>query len=209
MQHGYNVLREADRQHMLDTTGASSLDDLLSFIPQQIRLKERLRLPEAMSEWALRSHLQELASRNETADTHSCFLGGGVYDHYIPEVVNTIANRRIHHCLHPLPAGNQPGLLRCLYDFQQIIGNLFEMPYVNCSVYDGATALAECAWMAISFKQNKRIIISESIWPQYRKVLDLYMANRDVEIVTIPSWKIAAKWTLHCWRRRCNNPQLQ
>lgn len=184
---GYNVLRDQDRASMLEKIGVASIEELLDFIPSSIRLQNSLDLPPAMSEWQLSRHLNELADRNETADSHECYLGGGVYDHYIPEVVNTIASRgEFLTAYTPYQPEISQGLLRVLYDFQQVVGRLFDMPVVNCSVYDGATALAESAWMAVSSSGVNRLLVADSIWPEHLEVLRVYMANRkvDIELIT-------------------------
>lgn len=183
---GYNVLREQDRKSMLDKVGVGSIEELLDFIPSGIRLQHSLDLPAAMSEWQLTRHLSELAAKNETADSHTCFLGGGVYDHYIPEVVNTIASRgEFLTAYTPYQPEISQGLLRVLFDFQEVVGRLFDMPVVNCSVYDGATALAESAWMAVSSSGVKRLLVASTIWPEHLEVLQVYMANRNVVIEVI------------------------
>lgn len=184
---GYNVLRESDREVMLERIGASSIDEMLDFIPDSLRLNRPLELPGPISEWELSRHIAQLAAQNETADTHACFLGGGVYDHYIPEVVNTIASRgEFLTAYTPYQPEISQGLLRVLHDFQRVVGNLFDVPVVNCSVYDGATALAESAWMAVSASGISRLLVAESIWPDYREVLEVYMQHRGVKIETIP-----------------------
>ncbi len=183
---GYNVLREPDRSVMLEKIGVDSIDQLLDFIPADLRLQKPLDLPDAMSEWQLARHLRELAAQNETSDSHVCFLGGGVYDHHVPEVVNYIASRgEFLTAYTPYQPEISQGLLRVLSDFQLVVGRLFDMPVVNCSVYDGATALAESAWMAISASGIHRLIVSDSIWEEHLAVLQVYMANRKVEIERI------------------------
>ena len=189
---GYNVLREQDRSHMLEKIGVDSIDQLLDFIPANLRLQGPLDLPAEMSEWQLTSHLSQLASQNETADSHACFLGGGVYDHHIPAVVNTVASRgEFLTAYTPYQPEISQGLLRVLSDFQLVVGRLFDIPVVNCSVYDGATALAESAWMAISATGVSRLIVSDTIWPEHLEVLRLYMANRKVEIEIIAHDKVS------------------
>ncbi|NOX98563.1 MAG: aminomethyl-transferring glycine dehydrogenase subunit GcvPA [Verrucomicrobia bacterium] len=183
---GYNVLREQDRSHMLDKIGVDSIDHLLDFIPTDLRLQNPLDLPDPMSEWQLTRHLKELAAQNENTDSHVCFLGGSVYDHHVPEVVNYIASRgEFLTAYTPYQPEISQGLLRVLSDFQLVVGRLFDIPVVNCSVYDGATALAESAWMAISASSIHRLIVSDNIWPEHLAVLQVYMANRKVEIELI------------------------
>lgn len=180
---GYNVLRDSDRSVMLERIGVESIEQLLDFIPRTIRLDRPLDLPQAMSEWELSRHLADLAGRNETADTHVCLLGGGAYNHFIPEVVNSIASRgEFLTAYTPYQTEISQGLLRVLFDFQQVAGRLFDMPVVNSSVYDGATALAESAWMAVSATGINRLIVADTIWPDHLEVLRVYMTNRAVAV---------------------------
>jgi len=180
---GYNVHPPADRDAMLAAIGVSSIDDLFSQIPRAVRLTRELALPGPMSEWELARHMRALASRNATTLTHLSFLGGGAYEHYIPAVVPAIVSRGEYLTAYtPYQPEMSQGLLRVLHDFQLVVGRLLGLPAVNCSVYDGATALAESAWMASEITRIRHVVVSELIWRDSRTVLDTYMDGRGVTV---------------------------
>jgi glycine dehydrogenase subunit 1 len=173
---------------MLECIGVSSISDLFSQIPDAIRLQRPLRLPPALSEWELQKRLRQHASKNATVLDCLSFLGAGAYEHYIPAVVPALASRgEFLTAYTPYQPEMSQGLLQVLFEFQNLMGGILGLPIVNCSVYDGATALAESAWMACSAKSLKRIVAAESIWPDWRAVLSTYMDGRGVEIISVPS----------------------
>jgi len=179
----YSPHRLQDIEEMLETIGVKTVDGLFDQIPETLRTRRPLDLPPPMTEWELSKHLHALASKNATTWTHLSLLGGGAYDHYIPAVVNAIASRgEFLTAYTPYQPEISQGLLRVLHDFQLLMGKLLGLPAVSSSVYDGATALAEGAWMACSIRKNRRIAVAETVWPQYRQVLETYMHGRHVEI---------------------------
>lgn len=184
---GYNVHTEEDRDQMLAAMGKSVIADIFTEVPEHLRVKGALDLPPAMSEWELERHLRELANKNTTTLDHLSFLGGGAYEHYVPATVDAIANRgEFLTAYTPYQPEMAQGILRFLYDFQTTVGKLLGLPAVNCSVYDGATALAESVWMTCRITGNHRIAVAEGLWPEYREVLEVYLKGREVELITIP-----------------------
>lgn len=180
---GYNVHRPEDREAMLAEIGVRSIDELFEQIPHSIRLNRDLAVPGPMTEWNLGSLIRSLACKNSTTRTHLSFLGGGAYHHFIPATVDTICNRgELLTAYTPYQPEMSQGLLQILFEYQQLISTLFGLPSVNCSLYDGATALAEGAWMACQIRNLRRIIVAKTIWPQYMEVLLNYMKGRGVEI---------------------------
>jgi len=185
---GYNVHCPADRARMLEAIGLGSIDGLFSQIPEDLRLKRLLDLPPPLSEWELEKHVRGLASQNSTTLTHLSLLGGGAYEHHVPAVVSEIASRgEFLTAYTPYQPEISQGLLRVLHDFQRLMGQLLGLPKANSSVYDGATALAEASWMACSIRQIPRIAVAETIWPEWRSVLETYMTGRGVSIQTVPA----------------------
>ncbi len=173
---------------MLEAIGLNTIEDLFSNIPASIRLDRPLKIPGPFSEWELERQFRELADSNATTSTHLSFLGGGAYEHYIPSVIPAIINRgEFITAYTPYQPEMSQGLLRVLHDFQVLVGQLLGLPAVNCSVYDGATAMAEMAWMACIIKDKRRVAVADSIWPDYRTVLGTYLKGRGVEIVEVPS----------------------
>jgi glycine dehydrogenase subunit 1 len=131
--------------------------------------------------------MRALASRNATTLTHLSFLGGGAYEHYIPAVVPAIASRGEYLTAYtPYQPEMSQGLLRVLHDFQIVIARLLGLPAVNCSVYDGATALAESAWMASEITRVRHVLVSELVWRDSRTVLETYMEGRGVAVTAVP-----------------------
>ena len=184
---GHNVHSAAERQAMLESIGASSIDDLFAQIPDSIRLQRPLQLPGPLSEWELERKMRGLAARNETTRTTLSFLGGGAYEHHLPAVLDALADRgEFLTAYTPYQPEMSQGLLRYLLDFQTMLGRLLGRKAVNCSVYDGATALAEAAWMACCHQNRNRIVVSEALWPDYLQVLETYMPGRGVEVVKVP-----------------------
>lgn len=185
---GYNVHTEADRSLMLKEMGLNSVEDLLGAIDPAIRLQRPLNLPTPLPEWTLRRKLESLAQQNATTATHSSYLGGGAYQHYIPETVRAIASRgEFLTAYTPYQPEMSQGILRVLYDFQQLIRRILGQPAVNCSVYDGSTAVAEASWMACLISKRNRLLVSASLWPQSLQVLKTYLRGRKVELVPVPA----------------------
>ena len=171
---------------MLSALGLSSIESLFELVPAEIRLDRPLDLPSARSPWQLEREFRELAQRNATTLDHLSYLGAGAYEHYIPATVPALAGRGEYLTAYtPYQPEMNQGLLRVLYDFQHMMARLLGLPSASSSVYDGATALAEAAWMACSIKGRHRLLIAETLWPEYRRVLEVYLRGREVEIRTV------------------------
>ncbi len=187
---GYNTHRPADRQAMLQAIGLSSMEALFNAIPAALKLNALLDLPPPLPEWELERHMQGLANKNLTTKTHRSFLGGGVYEHYIPAVVDAIAGRgEFLTSYTPYQPEISQGLLQALFEYQSALAVLTGLPVVNGSCYDGATALADAAWTCclISGQGTKaELLLSETLWPQYRQVVDTYMQGRGVVRHSVP-----------------------
>lgn len=180
---GYNVHTGSDIQDMLVTMGLSSIDQLFADVPAQVRLRRELDLPPALSEWELMRDVRDMAAQNSTTLTHSCFLGAGAYEHYIPAVIDAIVSRgEFLTAYTPYQPEMSQGLLQSLFEFQVLVGRLLGQDCVNCSVYDGATALAESCWMMCSASGRRRVVVAEALWMQYREVLVTYLEPRGVAV---------------------------
>lgn len=180
---GYNVHTAADREAMLGAMGLDSIERLFDDIPATVRLQRELDLPPVLSEWALLRDVRAMAGLNASTLTHGCFLGGGVYDHHIPAVVDAIASRgEFLTAYTPYQPEMSQGLLQALYEFQTLAGALLGLDRVNCSVYDGATALAEACWMMCSASGKRCVVVTQALWAHYQEVLTGYLAPRGVTI---------------------------
>lgn len=180
---GYNVHTDSDRQAMLEVMGLHSIEQLFADVPASVRLRRELDLPPALSEWELMRDVRAMAARNQSVLTHSSFLGGGAYEHYIPAVVDAIVSRgEFLTAYTPYQPEMSQGLLQALFEFQVLAGRLLGQECVNCSVYDGATALAESCWMMCSASGKRRVVVTQALWPEYREVLDTYLTPRGVAV---------------------------
>jgi glycine dehydrogenase subunit 1 len=185
---GYNVHSSSDRKLMLKEIGLYKIEDLFTYIPENLKLKSDLKLPGPINEWELKKKLLSLSQKNSTTQSHLCLLGEGVYEHYIPSVVDVISQRgEFLTSYTPYQPEMSQGLLQVLFEYQNMISKLSDLPSVNCSMYDGATAMAEAAWMACLIKDRKKILASVNLWPQYKDVLNTYMQGRGVEITWVGS----------------------
>ena len=174
-----------DRQAMLQSLGIEDTKELFEDIPEELLYKQRLDIPEALSEMEVGQHLGNLAKKNLSQCDLVSFLGGGCYDHYIPSPVNHILSRgEFFTAYTPYQAEISQGTLQSIYEFQTMICQLTGMDIANASMYDGATALAEGALMAAAVnKKRSNIVVSSAVNPLYLQVLSTYLSGRaDLEI---------------------------
>jgi glycine dehydrogenase subunit 1 len=182
------LLNNADDQKtMLQAIGVESIDDLFTMVPQELRLGRPLAVPPALGELELTSHLGELAAKNDPAGSGLCFLGGGSYDHFVPAVVDYVAARSEFVTSYtPYQPEVSQGNLQALFEYQSMIAQLTGMDYSNSSLYDGGSAAAEAVLMAMSVTRRPgRVLLARSVHPDYRQILATYLANLDVELVTL------------------------
>ncbi len=178
-----------DQREMLARIGVQSIEELFAPIPASIRLNRLLDIPPALTEIELSARIQELAGRNQSTSEAVCFLGGGAYDHFIPAVVDAIVSRSEYYTAYtPYQAEASQGSLQAFYEYQTLICQLTDMEVSNASLYEGGSAVAEAALMALNIREGRReILVAESVHPEYRQVLATYMANLGVTIVTLPT----------------------
>ncbi|MCC7349557.1 MAG: aminomethyl-transferring glycine dehydrogenase subunit GcvPA [Phycisphaerales bacterium] len=183
----YVQITTRQREEMLKAVGASGMDDLLKQVPDELRLDRPLDLPPGMDELTLRNHLSELAGQNKSAGQKTCFLGAGVYDHFIPTVVDHLAMKAEFLTAYtPYQAEASQGSLQAFFEFQTMVCQLTGMEVANASLYEGATALAEAALMALNVTGKREIIVSEGVHPQYRQVLRTYLSDLPAIYTEIP-----------------------
>lgn len=172
---------------MLEAIGAESIDELFAGIPDSLRLQRRLNLPDAMSELELSQHMRELAARNADASDVVCFLGGGSYDHFVPAVVDSLAARgEFYTSYTPYQAEVSQGNLQAMFEYQTLICQLTGMDVSNASLYDGGSAAVEAVLLGMSAtRRYHKVIAAGSVHPEYREILETYLANIDCELVTV------------------------
>src|SRR6185437_9064055 len=166
----YTPHTEADIAAMLKTIGAGSLDELLR-VPDAVALKDRLDVVPALPEYGIAKRFEHFAGKNSAAGLRS-FLGGGAYRHYAPPAIAALAMRgEFLTAYTPYQAEVSQGYLQAIYEWQTYICMLTGLDIANASVYDGATALAEAAIMALNANGRKKVLVSSAIHPNYRAVL--------------------------------------
>jgi glycine dehydrogenase subunit 1 len=185
----YILNTESDRKAMLEKIGVASVDALFRTIPEPFQLRRALSVPEALAEMELQQHMSELAAKNISADDAVCFLGGGSYDHFIPSVVDAISSRSEYYTAYtPYQAEASQGSLQAFFEYQTLICELTGLDVANASLYEGGSAVAESVLMAVSIDPDRsKVLIAESVHPEYRQSLVTYLANIPKEIVTLPT----------------------
>ena len=176
-----------DVQRMLASIGAASVEQLFDAIPESLRLARPLHIPAAMSELELTQHLGLLASKNIGADRATCFLGGGAYDHFIPAVVDHLASRgEFYTSYTPYQPEVSQGNLQAMFEYETLICQLTGMDVSNASLYDGASACVEAVMLAVStHPKRNRIVVLDTLHPEYREVLRTYLQWTEYELVTL------------------------
>jgi len=187
MKHRYLPMTETDKQAMLETIGVASVDDLFSDIPEQVRFKGEYNIKKAKSESALLKELTQLAGKNADLRSHTSFLGAGVYDHYIPVIVDHVISRSEFYTAYtPYQPEISQGELQAIFEFQTMICELTGMDVANSSMYDGGTALAEAAMLSAGHTRRKKILVSSAVHPESKEVLNTYAKGQQLEVVEIP-----------------------
>jgi glycine dehydrogenase subunit 1 len=185
----YTLNTADDVRAMLAGIGAGSIDELFSSIPPAYRLGRPLEIPAALSESELTGHLQALAARNQGPATAACFLGGGSYDHFIPAVVDAVAGRSEYYTAYtPYQAEASQGSLQAFFEFQTLICQLTGLDVANASLYEGGSAVAEAVFMAMgATNRHGKVLVAESVHPEYRQTLSTYLSHLEPEVVTLPT----------------------
>ncbi|OES44990.1 aminomethyl-transferring glycine dehydrogenase subunit GcvPA [Domibacillus iocasae] len=169
-----------DQKEMLSFLNMSSIDELFSDVPESIRLDVELAIPEAKPEPVLWKHMQRLAGQNVTANELPMFLGAGTYDHYIPSVVNHMISRSEFYTAYtPYQPEISQGELQAIFEFQTMVCELTGMDVANSSMYDGFTALAEAASLAVAHTKRSKVIVSKAVHPESRAILNTVAAGPD------------------------------
>ncbi|NOZ62045.1 MAG: aminomethyl-transferring glycine dehydrogenase subunit GcvPA [Calditrichaeota bacterium] len=177
---------DVDRKKMLERIGVKNFDELIKNIPDNLRFKGELDLPDPLSELELVKAMRQKAQSNRAATDAISFLGGGAYDHFIPSVVGHILSRSEFYTAYtPYQAEVSQGTLQAIYEFQSMIAELMGMEVANASMYDGGSALAEAALMAIAEKRKKKILVSRGIHPYYRQIIRTYCHGQKIDIQTV------------------------
>jgi glycine dehydrogenase subunit 1 len=172
---------------MLAVVGQDRVDDLFAAIPAKLRLGRPLAVPEGLSEQEVTAHLAALAAPNEHAGGSDWFLGAGCYAHFAPSAVDALVSRAEFTTSYtPYQAEISQGTLQAIFEWQTLCCSLTGLEVANASMYDGASATAEAALMAMRLTRRTKVAVSAGLHPHYREVLETYLSGLDAELVTIP-----------------------
>ena len=178
-----------DQAEMLDAIGVESIDQLFDCIPDDLQLGRPLEIPTALGELELTQQLSQMASMNMSTSNGTCFLGAGSYDHFVPAAVDTIASRgEFYTSYTPYQPEVSQGNLQAMFEYQSLICQLTGMDVSNASLYDGGTAAAEGVLMAMSVtKRHGKVVVLDSVHPDYRQILSTYFDSIGTELITVAS----------------------
>jgi glycine dehydrogenase subunit 1 len=183
----YVCLTDADREAMLETIGVASIDELFRDVPEGVRLDRPLDLGRPLTEQEIVQRLEELAGRNTPAGAETSFLGAGVYDHYVPAVVDAILERgEFLTAYTPYQPELSQGVLQALFEYQTVICELTGMDVSNASGYDGTTVAADACYIAKHATGRAKVVLAESLNPQVRQVVRTYAPGFGLEVVDVP-----------------------
>jgi glycine dehydrogenase subunit 1 len=184
----YTATTPEDRAAMLAAIGVGSIEELFARqVPESVRLRRALDLPAGLPEQDVYAHLRELAARNVSAEDELCFMGAGMYDHYVPALVDMLTGRS--EFLTPYtpyqPEVSQGGL-QVMFEYQTAICELTGLPVANASVYDGPSAVAFAGYMAKLHNGRGRFVVSAGLHPHTLQTLRTYAHGYGVEVVEVP-----------------------
>jgi glycine cleavage system P protein (glycine dehydrogenase) subunit 1 len=183
----YLSLTDRDREEMLGAIGVSSVDELFADVPEGVRLARELALEPALTEQELSRHLEELAARNVDASRELSFLGAGIYDHYVPAVVDAVLQRgEFLTAYTPYQAEMSQGVLQAIFEYQTAICELTGMDVSNASGYDGTTVAADACFVAKHVTGRSKVVVTEATNPQVRQVVKTYAPGFGLEVVEVP-----------------------
>ncbi|MDD5528815.1 MAG: aminomethyl-transferring glycine dehydrogenase subunit GcvPA [bacterium] len=174
---------DKDRAEMFAKIGVKNFEALLAPIPEHLRLKEPLNIPQPLSEMEVKKLLHQLASNNVTGIS---FMGAGSYDHYIPSLVDYVISRpEFYTAYTPYQPEASQGTLQTIYEYQSMICELFNMDIANASMYDGGSAVAEACKVASNANSKTTFLISEGVNPNYRNCVETYFGKKKVKIIPL------------------------
>ncbi len=172
---------------MLAAIGVSSVEELFRDIPKAVRFGRELDIGSALSEQELSRHLEELAARNVDTSKELSFLGAGIYDHYVPAVVDTVLQRgELLTAYTPYQPEMSQGVLQAIFEYQTVICELTGMDVSNASGYDGTTVAADACFVAKHATGRTKVVVTEATNPQVRQVVKTYAPGFGLQVVEVP-----------------------
>src|SRR5215213_5511352 len=183
----YTGVTDEDLEVMLGAIGVGSVEELFADIPQSVRLDREIQLPPGRSEQEVHDHLAALASRNRHSDAEVSFLGAGMYDHYVPALIDTLLSRSEFLTPYtPYQPEISQGGLQVMFEFQTAISELTGLPVANASVYEGPSAVAAAGYLAKLETKRAKLVASRGVHPHSRAALATHAAGYAMEVVEVP-----------------------
>lgn len=185
----YTPHTSEDIKEMLAKIGKNTIEELFESVPENLRIKKEYNIPEEMTEIEVTKLLAQLASKNNNMEQNTCFMGAGVYDHFIPVLVDNLSSRSEFWTAYtPYQPEASQGNLQAIFEYQTAICEVTGMDISNASLYDGPSALAEAVLLTYAHFRNKKKVffLPETLHPEYSEVTKTYAANLDIELLTIP-----------------------
>jgi glycine dehydrogenase subunit 1 len=183
----YTAVTDSDRAAMLDVIGVASVSELFAGIPDAVRRGSPLELPEGLGEAEVYAHLRELAQRNTSVEDEVSFLGAGMYDHYVPAVIDMLMSRSEFLTPYtPYQPEISQGGLQVMFEYQTAICELTGLDVSNASVYEGPSALAAAAYLAKLTNGRPRFVVSRGVHPHARETLTTLCAGYGMSVSEVP-----------------------
>ncbi len=183
----YTSVTPDDRAAMLAEIGVSSIEELFASIPPALRLDRPLDLPAGLSEQEVFAHLRELAGRNVSAEDEVSFLGAGMYDHYVPALVDSITQRSEFLTPYtPYQPEISQGGLQVMFEYQTAMSELTGLPVSNASVYEGPSAVGAAGYLARLANGRGRFVVSRGLHPHSRETLGTMSLGYGTEVDEVP-----------------------
>ena len=171
---------------MLAAIGVESVDDLFEQVPGPLRLDRPLALPDGKSEAEVYERLAELAARNADAEEQACFIGAGMYDHYVPAIVDAITQRSEFLTPYtPYQPEISQGGLQAMFEFQTAMSELTGLPVSSAGLYEGPSSVASAGYLAIGATGRRRFVVSRGVHPHSRETLVTYSRGYGAEVVEV------------------------
>src|SRR5215218_3156847 len=183
----YTSATDADRQEMLEAIGVDTIDDLFADVPEGVRLGRALDLPAGKPEQEVYARLRDLAAKNTSAEDELSFLGAGMYDHYVPALIDSILQRSEFLTPYtPYQPEISQGGLQVMFEFQTPISELTGLPVSNASVYEGPSAVAAAGYLAKLETRRTKLIASRGVHPHSRAALRTHAVGYGMEVEEVP-----------------------
>src|SRR6476619_1678129 len=183
----YTSATDADRQEMLEAIGVETIDDLFADVPEGVRLGRPLDLPQGKPEQEVFARLRDLAAKNTSAEDELTFLGAGMYDHYVPALIDSILQRSEFLTPYtPYQPEISQGGLQVMFEYQTAISELTGLPVSNASVYEGPSAVAAAGYLAKLHNGLGRLVISAGVHPHSIQTLRTHARGYGMDVVEVP-----------------------